>query len=107
MTDFLRRAGKAFYAGDHATARGVFEALLPPISAFEINLGQHELVEEVLGVDAQACVAQYAASVYTTTPIRERADAVLRAAEQAEGVATLWDPIKEMEAVSAGVRQQS
>ena len=103
VTEHLRRATKAFLAGDHASARAVFEAILPPIASVDIDLGQHELVEEVLGVDALACVAQYIASVYTTTPLRDRADAILRALEQGEGVGTLLSPIKDMENVSAGV----
>jgi hypothetical protein len=56
-----------------------------------------------LGVDPRACVAQYVASVYTTTALRNRADAILRALEQVEGVGTLLSPIKDMEDVSAGV----
>jgi hypothetical protein len=103
VTDYLRRATKAFLAGDHASARAVFEAILPPIASVDIDLGQHELVEEVLGVDARACVAEYVASVYTTTPLRNRADAMVRALEQVEGVGTLLSPIKDMEDVSAGV----
>lgn len=102
VTEHLRRATKAFLAGDHASARAVFEAILPPIAGADIDLGQHELVEEVLGVDARACVAQYVASVYTTTPFRNRADAILRAIEQVQGVGTLSTPIKDMEDVSAG-----
>ena len=102
VSEHLRRATKAFHAGDHASARAVFEAILPPIAVADIDLGQHELVEEVLAVDARACVAQYVTSVYTTTPLRDRADALLRAIEQVEGVGTLSSPIKDMEDVSAG-----
>jgi hypothetical protein len=102
VSEHLRRATKAFHAGDHASARAVFEAILPPIAIADIDLGQHELVEEVLAVDARACVAQYVTSVYTTTPLRDRADAMLRAIEQVEGVGTLSSPIKDMEDVSAG-----
>jgi hypothetical protein len=102
VTEHLRRGTKAFLAGDHASARAVFEAILPPIAGMDIDLGQHELVEEVLEVDARVCVAQYAASVYTTTPLRSRADAIIRAIEQVQGVGTLSSPIKEMEDVSAG-----
>ena len=100
--EHLRRGTKAFLAGDHASARAVFEALLPPISVVDINLGQDELVEEVLGVDAHGCVAQYVTSVYTTTPLGERANAVYDAIKRVEGVSTLWNPIKDMEDVSAG-----
>ena len=102
MSEHLRRATKAFHAGDHASARAVFEAILPPIAVVDIDLGPHELVEEVLAVDARACVPQYVTSVYSTTPLRDRADALLRAIEQVEGVGTLSSPIKDMEDVSAG-----
>jgi hypothetical protein len=47
-------------------------------------------------------VAQYVASVYTTTPLRGRAEAVLQAIDGAEGVATLVRPIQELEDVSGG-----
>jgi len=102
VSEHLRLGGKAFFAGDHATARGVFEALLVPIAVADIDLGEHELVDEVLTVDAHTCVAQYVTSVYTTTPVTQRADAVLRAMEQVKGVSSLLNPIKEMEEVSAG-----
>ena len=102
VTEHLRRGTKAFLAGDHASARAVFEAILPPIACVDIDLGQHELVEEVLGVDARVCVAQYVASVYMTTPLRNRSDAILRAIAQVEGVGTLSSPVKDMEDVTAG-----
>lgn len=102
VSEHLRLGGKAFLAGDHPTARGVFEALLLPISVTDIDLGERELVDEVLMVDAHTCVAQYVASVYTTTPVNQRADAVLRAMDQVRGVSSLLNPIKEMEDVSAG-----
>ena len=100
VTEHLRRATKAFLAGDYASARAVFEAIWPPIAGVDIDLGQHELVEEVLGVDSRACVAQYATSVYVTTPLRDRADEMIRALEQVEGVWTLSSPIKDMEDAS-------
>lgn len=102
VSEHLRLGGKVFLAGDHATARGVFEALLLPIAIADIDLGEHELVDEVLAVDAHMCVAQYVTSVYTTTPVSQRADALLRAMEQVRGVSALQNPIMEMEDVSAG-----
>jgi hypothetical protein len=50
----------------------VFEALLLPIAVADIDLGEHELVNEVLGVDAHTCVAQYVTSVYTTRTTAQR-----------------------------------
>ncbi len=102
MSEHLRLGTKAFLAGDHASARAVFEALLLPIANVDIDLGQHELVEDVLAVDAHACVAQYVTSVYTTTLIGDRADAVYDAIEQAKDVSSLLNPLEEMEGVSAG-----
>lgn len=102
VSAYLREGSKAFLSGDHASARSVFEALLPPIAVADIDLGQHELVEEVLGIDARTCVAQYVTSVYTTTPLADRAEAVQNAIEQVDGVGTLLNPIKDMEDVSAG-----
>jgi hypothetical protein len=45
VSEYLRLASKAFLAGDHASARAVFEALLLPIATVDIDLGQHELVD--------------------------------------------------------------
>jgi hypothetical protein len=64
VSDYLRLASKAFLAGDHASARAIFEALLIPISTVDIDLGQHELVDDVLSVDVHTCLAQYVTSVY-------------------------------------------
>ena len=102
VSDHLRLASKAFLAGDHASARAVFEALLIPISTVDIDLGQHELVDDVLSVDVHACVAQYVTSVYTTSPLPDRAGAVFKAIENVKAVGSVLNPIAEMEGVSAG-----
>lgn len=100
VDDYLRQGTKAFLAGEHATARGVFEALLPPIFDGEIDLGQYEMIEEVLTVDEHACAAQYVVSVYTTTPLVDRAEALCQAFELVQGVASFWTPLEEMERVA-------
>src|SRR5215213_1259230 len=78
VSEHLRLASKAFLAGDHASARAVFEALLIPISTVDIDLGQRELVDDVLSVDVHTCIAQYVTSVSTPTPLADRAGAVSR-----------------------------
>lgn len=80
----------------------MFEALLPPIANVDIDLGQHELVDDVLNVDARIVVAQYLTSVYTTTPLGERAKAVDDAIQRVAGFASLGNPIADMEGASAG-----
>jgi hypothetical protein len=102
VSDYLRQGTRAFLAGDHASARAVFETLLLPVAQGDINLGQHEMVDEVLNVDLHVTVAQYVTSVYTTTPLSGRANAVYSAITRVEGVATLANPIGDMESVSAG-----
>jgi hypothetical protein len=102
VSDYLRRGTRAFLAGDHASARAVFEALLLPIARGDIGLGQHEMVEEVLNVDMHVTVAQYVASVYTTTPLGGRAKAVYSAITDIDGIVSLANPIGDMEGVSAG-----
>src|SRR5258705_888592 len=76
VSDYLRQGTGAFLAGDHPSARAVFEALLLPVARGDIILGQHEMVQEGLNVDVHVTVAQYVASVYTTTPLGGRAIAV-------------------------------
>jgi hypothetical protein len=80
----------------------VFEALLLPVAQGDINLGQHEMVEEVLSVDLHVTAAQYVTSVYTTTRLGGRANAVYSAITHVEGVASLANAIADMEGVSAG-----
>ena len=102
VSEHFRLASRAFLAGDHASARAVFEALLIPISTVDIDLGQHELVDDVLTVEVHTCVAQYVTSVYTTTPLPERAGAVFNAIENVKPIGSMLNPIGEMEDVSAG-----
>lgn len=102
VSDYLRQGTRAFLAGDHASARAVFEALLLPVAQGDINLGQHDMVEEVLNIDLHVTVAQYVTSVYTTTRLGGRSNAVYSAITDVEGVASLAHPIADMEGVSAG-----
>ena len=102
VSEHLRLASRAFLAGDHASARAVFEALLIPIATVDIDLGQHELIDDVLSVDVHTCIAQYVTSVYTTTPLPDRPGAVFKAIENVKPIGSMLNPIGEMEGVSAG-----
>jgi hypothetical protein len=97
---YLREGTKAFLAGDHTTARGVFETLLPPIADADIDLGQHEMVDEVLSVDVHECAARYVVSVYVTTPVEDRAEALCRSIDTVHGVGFFWQPLEQMERVA-------
>ena len=66
----------------------------------EIDLGQDELVDDVLTVDIHEVAAQYLASVYATTPLPRRAAALSNAIDAIEGITSFWEPIGQMESVS-------
>ena len=97
VDEYLRRGITASLAGDHAIARRVFEALLLPIAEAEIDLGQHEMVEEVLSVDLHDCVGRYLLAIYLETPVRARVDAIVTATEKVNGLGALIEPVRAME----------
>jgi hypothetical protein len=96
----LRQGLKAFLAGELTTARAIFGTLLPPLAAAEIDLGQHELLDEVLTEDPGDCAARYAVAVYWTTPLVERADAVFDTLEAVGGMTYWGSPLAHMERVA-------
>lgn len=100
VDEHLRRGSGAFLRRDYAAAHRILGALLPPVAEGEIDLGQHELAGEVLGVDLGECAARYVVSVYLVSASPERAGAVLAAIGEARGVGSFWEPIREMERVA-------
>jgi hypothetical protein len=101
VDDYLREGVKASLADDSATAAALFAELLPAIGDGNIDLGQHELVDEVLSVDLTECAARYLRAVYAIAEPKERPDALLAAIDKIDAVARLWEPIAKMEGVSA------
>ncbi len=97
IDEYLRRGVTASLADEHATARRIFEALLLPIAEAEIDLGQHEMVDEVLSVDLHDCVGRYLLAVYVETPAPGRVDAILRAIDEVNGIGALIEPVRAME----------
>jgi hypothetical protein len=97
VDEHLHRASTTFLRQDYAIALYIFDALLPPIAEAEIDLGQHELIDEVLGVDPDACAAQYAVSAYMTADPSQRAEAVLAAIDAVRGAGCFLEPIRAME----------
>jgi hypothetical protein len=100
VDEHLRRASGAFLQKDYSAAHRIFAALLLPIADVDIDLGQDELVDEVLGTDAAACPAQYAVSTYMLSPPAERAGAVLAAIQAVRGLGHFWEPLGELERVA-------
>jgi hypothetical protein len=94
VDSLLRQAITASLAGDHASARAVFEAVLEPISSGDIFLGQDESVDEVLSVDLHECLVRLLTAVYLTTPLEDRPNALVATADSANGY--LRDPIEEI-----------
>lgn len=100
VDEHLRRASGAFLRKDYSAAHRIFGALLRPIGDGEIDLGQHEMVDEVLGADTTACAAQYVVSTYMLSPSSERAAAVRTAIAEVQGLGHFWEPIRELERVA-------
>ncbi|WP_224368762.1 hypothetical protein [Hyalangium versicolor] len=97
---YLRQGLKAFLAREFAAARAIFGTLLPPLAAAEIDLGQQELLDEMLTEDPGDCAARYAVAVYRTTPLVERADAVFAALKAVAGTTYWGSPLADMERVA-------
>ena len=87
----------AFLARDHATARRILGALLIPIGNGEVDLGQEQLIDEVLDVDVETCCNQYITAVYMTESPEQRAQAVHAAIEDLWGIHTLDRPVHTLE----------
>ncbi len=98
MDKHLRRGSNAFLGKDYAAAGQLFGALLKPIAEGDIDLGQDELPDEVLGVDLNDCQAQYLVSAYMTSAPQKRAEAVRAAIEAVN--ASVTEPLHEMERVA-------
>jgi hypothetical protein len=99
VDEYLRRGSGAFLRKDYAAALRIFGALLRPIGEGEIDLGQHEMVDEVLGVDAGECAAQYVVSAYMTSAPEKRPETVRSAIDEVRGVGYFMEPIRDMERV--------
>ena len=82
----LRDGSNAFLAKNYRAAFRIFRALLIPVGNVDIDLGQHEMLDEVLGVDPATCAAQYVASMYMTATPRNRGKAVLAAIDEMQGI---------------------
>lgn len=93
----LLRGVDTFLSKDYAGARRIFGALLPPLVKGEIDLGQDEVVDEVLRVDIRECVMDYVVAVYMTSDPAERAEAVHSAIKGMRGLAYVREPIRELE----------
>ena len=100
VDDYLRQACNAFLSRDYGSAGQLFHALLIPLGEADIDLGQHEMLDEVLGTDLEICTAQYVVSRYMTAPPPLRGQAVLSAIDEMCGVSELWKPLDEMERVA-------
>lgn len=99
----LSRGSAAFFRKDYSAAREIFGALLRPVAEGEIDLGQHEMVDEVLDVEPSACAARYVVSIYMTSRPEQRAEAVRAGIAEVDGVGYFFEPIREIERVAIEV----
>ncbi len=97
VDDYLRQGSNAFLGKDYRSAYQIFRALLVPIGNADVDLGQHETFDEVLGIDVAACAAQYVVSTYMTATPSDRGKAVHSAIDEVRGIGHFWEPMREME----------
>lgn len=97
VDEHLRRGTAAFLRKDYAAARQIFAALLLPLGDGSIDLGQDELLDEVLGADVGGCAAQYVVSAYMLAAAADRAEAVRAAIDEVQSIEHFWEPLREME----------
>ncbi len=97
---YLGKATNAFLAKDYHSAHRIYTALLLPISHGEIDLGQDELIEEVLGSDVKACAGRYVVSTYMCTTPEKRVNAVLTALDEVSTIGYFQEPLKMLEEVA-------
>jgi hypothetical protein len=97
VDEFLRQGSNAFLGKDYRSAYRIFRALLVPIGNAGVDLGQHEMLDEVLGVDVPACAAQYVVSSYMTATPPHRGRNVVSAIDEVRGIGHFWTPLSEME----------
>lgn len=64
VDEHLRQGVTASLAGDHAAAHTIFETVFAGICSGDVDLGQDELVEEVLSVDTGECVRRFVVAAY-------------------------------------------
>lgn len=100
VDDYLRQATHAFLSRHYPAAFAIFRALLLPAAHGEIDLGQHEMLDEVLRVDIADCAAQYVVSTYMTSAPAKRAQAVLAAIDDVRTDGHFMRPVQEMERVA-------
>jgi hypothetical protein len=77
VEEHLRRGTRAFLRKDYASAHCILGALLVPIGKCEIDLGQAELVEEVLSPDTLptppvACPPDFSRDGWVPVAVRQR-----------------------------------
>lgn len=74
--------------------------MLIPVGNVDIDLGQHEMLDEVLVVDPAVCATQYVVSMYMTSAPKNRGMAVLSAIDEMQGIGHFWAPLRELERVA-------
>lgn len=100
---YLRQGSNAFLAKDYRVASRIFRALLLPLGGGDIDLGQHEMLDEMLGVNLAECAAQYVVAVYMTAAPESRGETVLAAIDEVHGFGQFWEPLHEIERVAVEV----
>jgi hypothetical protein len=66
-----------------------------PLGNGDVDIGQHETLDEVLSVDGAACAAEYVISMYMTATPSKRGKAVLSAIDEVRGIGHFGQPLRD------------
>ena len=97
---YLRLGSNAFLAKNYPAAFRIFRSLLMAVGHGHVDMGQEELIDDVLGVDSATCAAQYVLSMYMTADPKLRGKAVLSAIDEMHGIENFWRPLHTLEQVA-------
>lgn len=98
----LRSADRAFFACDYETARGAYQPLFEMLGRGDVDLGQHELYEDVLTVGLHASATRFLAATVVVSDPSARVDALRAALQSVRDVARFHTPLREIERVLDG-----
>lgn len=97
---YLHEGSRAFLARDYVAATRIFRALLPPIGCADIDLGQDEMIIEVLGIDIDLCAKQHMVAAYMLSSPGDRVRAVIEAINEMEEIGYFFEPLHDMEEIA-------
>lgn len=97
---YLRAGADAFLGRGYEAAQRIYGAWLPVLTDGFVDCGQHEMLDEVLGMDLGECAAHYAVACYMCAAPAGRPEAVHAAITSAGGLGHCSTPLARLEQIA-------